>query len=158
MSAVYDFGTQLAKGEAAERLLDAHFAEWFAIAPASADEQRRGIDRWFVGKATGQRFAVEMKTDYRASQTHNAFIETVSVDGKKPGWAFTSQSRWLLYYVPGYGAELVYMVRLNELRERLRRWMHQWPEKTVRNDGYTSRGVIVPLREMERVSFRVVSL
>lgn len=44
------------------------------------------------------------------------------------------------------------------LRERLRRWMHQWPEKTVRNDSYTGRGVIVPLREMERVSFRVVSL
>jgi hypothetical protein len=154
----YDFATQLSKGEAAERLLDAHFATWFAITPASADEQRRGMDRWWTGRKTGQRFAVEYKTDYRAAQTGNVFIETVSVDGAKPGWAFTSQARWLIYFTPGFGGEQVYMVVLEDLRTKLREWRERWPEKTVQNQGYTSRGVIVPLREMERVAFQVVSL
>jgi hypothetical protein len=154
----YDFQTQLRKGEAAERLLDQHFAAWFDIEPASRDEQRRGIDRWFTGKRTGQRIAVEMKTDFHAARTGNAFVETVSVDGAKQGWAFTSSAAWLLYYCPGFGGEQVYMVRFQSLRERLTQWVSRWPEKTVQNDGYFTRGVLVPLREFERAAFQVVSL
>lgn len=154
----YDFTTQLRKGEAAERRLDEHFSTWFTITPASRDEQRRGIDRWFVGRTTGQRFAVEYKTDWKAARTGNAFVETISVSGVKPGWAFTSQARWLIYYAPGDGGEQVYMVRMEALRERLRRWMGRWPEKVVLNDGYETRGVIVPLAEFERVAFQVTSL
>lgn len=151
----YDFQTQLRKGEAAERELDARFAEWFEIAPASADEQRQGIDRWFTGKRTGMRRAVEIKTDFRAAQTGNSFIETVSVGGQRAGWAYTSQADWLLYYVP---RDRVVMLRLTGVRIELAQWVNRWPEVTVQNDGYVTRGVVLPLRELERAAFNVVRL
>ena len=40
MKTTYDFARQLAIGEAHERRIDEHFARWFAITPATRDEQR----------------------------------------------------------------------------------------------------------------------
>lgn len=158
MSTTYDFNTQLVRGQNAEKQLDLHFAEWFDITNATAAEQRRGIDRWYVGKRTGQRIAVEIKADFMAANTGNAFVETVSVDGQKAGWAHTSCADWLLYFCPGFNGDQVYMVKFPLLREVLPRWVKRWPEKTVRNAGYVTKGLLVPLREFERLAFQVVSL
>jgi hypothetical protein len=155
----YDFQTQLVKGEGAEARLDAHFAGWFEIHPASYTEQRHGIDRWFLERASRTRLSVEYKTDWRAARTGNAFIETVSVDtANKPGWAFTSEADVLLYYCPGNGGEQVYWIPMARIRERLTRWQGRYPQRSIPNRDYQTVGLLVPLFELERAAQQVISL
>src|SRR5690606_23251114 len=116
----YQFDAQHADGLAGEAFLDALFSRWYRIRPASAAQQRRGIDRWF--RTATRRLAVEYKTDHTAARTGNAFVETVSVDtAHKPGWAYTSQADYLVYYIPPDG--LVYVLRFAVLRRELARWV-----------------------------------
>ena len=106
----YNFDVQLAQGESGEARLDRFFSTWFQIQPATPEEQRQGIDRWFSDRRRPRTLAVEYKTDHTAARTGNAFIETISVDSEqKAGWAFTSQADLLLYYVPG--RDQVYVLR-----------------------------------------------
>lgn len=164
----YDFKTQHRIGNSGEDKLDAHFSHWFDITPASDAEQRQGIDRWFVRKETsedgiaGERFAVEFKTDHIAARTGNAFVETVSVErghGQKiQGWVFTSRARWLVYYCPGSGAEVIYLFSFAQLRAQIIGWRRSYGEKKVENKGYCSRGIAVPLHEFERYAKAVISL
>jgi hypothetical protein len=151
----YQFQPQLAQGEAGERKLDEHFAQWFTIRLATMEEQRQGIDRIFTRAPVS--FPVEYKTDSRAHQTGNAFIETMSVDtSNKAGWAYTSQAQWLCYYVPG--PEVVYIVAFRRLRTALKRWTDHYPTRRIPNHGYHTHGLLVPLDELERIAQRVDSL
>lgn len=153
----YHFRQQLASGEAGEQLLDAFFERAYEITPATAGEQRQGIDRHFINRRTGARFTVEYKSDSAARHTHNAFVETVSVDTHgKSGWAYTSQADWLAYYIPG--DELVYLIRFEQLRQRLPGWAARFPTRYALNDGYKTYGLLVPLEEFERVAKYVWSL
>jgi len=157
LSTTYDFRTQLATGEEAERRLDAWFAHWYAIEPATMDQQRQGIDRIFTRRDTGRAFKVEYKTDSRASATGNAFVETVSVDTTgKAGWAYTSQADMLLYYVPV--SEVIYVIQMTSLRRHLPRWQQQYPARRIPNQGYCTHGLLVPLDEFERIAQRVESI
>lgn len=162
----YEFKTQLAIGSEGERRLDEFFADWFVITPASEDEQRMGIDRWFVRRQSskdgpaGERFAVEYKTDHRAHESGNAFVETVSVAGTqhgKEGWVYSSRARWLIYYVPGEGAEMAYIVPFAKLRAELPRLRRHYPEVPVQNKGYLTLGLVVPLLEFECIARAVVT-
>jgi len=154
---MFNFKKQLSKGQDKEKYLDAFFSPRFDITEASANEQRRGIDRHFKNKETGARFSVEYKTDWRAAETHNAFIETVSVDTQnKAGWAYTCSADKLLYYIPR--DELVYVISLRKLRERLPKWEKQYRALPVKNDGYNTIGLLVPLRELEAIAESVINL
>jgi len=151
----YQFQPQLAQGEAGERKLDEYFGKWFTITLATRDEQRAGIDRIFT--RGHNRYQVEYKSDARAAQTGNAFVETIGVDtANKAGWAYTSQADWLLYYVPG--PEIVYIIRFRALRNALPRWVATYPTRRIPNQGYHTHGLLVPLDEFERVAKRVDSL
>ncbi|MFN8452449.1 MAG: hypothetical protein U0521_28560 [Anaerolineae bacterium] len=153
----YDFRVQKAAGEQGEKLLDAFFERAYEITPATAAEQRQGIDRHFVNRATGAKLTVEYKSDSAAKRTHNAFVETVSVSARgKSGWAYTSQADWLAYYVPG--DELVYLIRFERLRARLTTWAARYPVRHALNDSYKTYGLIVPLEEFERCADCVWSL
>lgn len=154
----YDFAVQLAIGQAAEQLLDAELRRrGFTVRPASHDEQRRGIDRWANRPPMTQIYAIEYKEDLRAHQTGNAFIEILSVDTVgRLGWAYTSQAHYLLYYVPG--DELVYVLRMMAIREAVPLWERSCRTVKVRNDGYCTHGVLVPLRELEALADAVWSL
>jgi hypothetical protein len=152
----YDYQTQLARGEAAERTLDEHFSEWFAIEHAGFDDQRHGIDRWYTDLATGARFSVEYKTDWRAVRTSNAFVEIDS--GAYRGWVHTTQADKIFYYVPGEGGELIYILTPAMLRALLPEWMTQYKRGKVPNNGYTTVGLLVPLAVFEAISEQVVSL
>ena len=130
----YQFDAQHADGLAGEAFLDALFSRWYRIRPASAAQQRRGIDRWF--RTTTRRLAVEYKTDHTAARTGNAFVETVSVDtAHKPGWAYTSQADYLVYYIPPDG--LVYVLRFAVLRRELK------PTGELEGPGRLSRAGVV---------------
>lgn len=153
----YDFDTQLGIGMAAEAVLDDHFGNWFDITPATAAEQRKGIDRHYKLRIDGRMFTVEYKCDRIAHKTGNAFVETVSVDNRhRSGWGYTCSADWLLFYVPG--DELVYMLRPRDVTKLLPRWEQQYPRKAVNNGSYQTHGVLVPLVDFEKLAFQVVSL
>jgi len=156
----YDFKAMLARGEAAERALDSFFAGRFDITNPS--RQSEGIDRVFAPRNGGRSFTVEYKTDWTAVKTHNAFIETVSVDKAEiQGWAHTSKAEWLIYYIPE-PESVAYAIKFARLRDQLGRWISGYPHRTVSNekDGsrYNTIGVLVPLDEMEAVSKSVLDL
>lgn len=151
----YAFKQQLAIGEAHERRLDEFFSRYdIDIRPATAEEQRMGIDRFFTHRPTGAVDAMEYKADDKAGQTGNAFIETVSVDTTgKPGWAVASQARFLVYLV--VDPEVIYLVNMQRLRNALPRWQSIYPEVPAQNDGYRTLGLLVPLHELERIAVGV---
>lgn len=156
MTAVtYGFATQLALGEQYERRLDEFFSQWAVdIRPATAEEQRQGIDRFFTHRASGTVDAMEYKADDKAGRTGNAFVETVSVDVTgKPGWAVASQARFLVYLV--VEPEAIYLVSMRQLRAALPRWRAAYPEVAAQNDGYRTLGLLVPLHELDRVAVMV---
>ena len=173
---IHDFATKLTEGQAGETRLDAVFngeetPGWahastvfgqrllaaiakhlFTPVAVTRDEQRRGIDRRLAPGVS-----IEYKTDSRAQHTHNAFIETVSVDtADKPGWAFSCTATILAYYV--LGDELVYVFQPSHLRDLIPAWLAKFPTRQAQNDGYVTKGVCVPLAELERHADAVLSL
>lgn len=151
----YQFDAQHADGLAGEAFLDALFSRWYRIRPATAAQQRRGIDRWF--RTATRRLAVEYKTDHTAARTGNAFVETVSVDTThKPGWIYTSQADYLVYYIPPDG--LVYVLRFAVLRRELARWVALYPVRRIPNEGYHTHGLLVALWEFEAHSEAILSV
>jgi hypothetical protein len=153
----YTFDAQKARGDAGESFLDQVFTTDYEVQPATRAEQRRGIDRIFTRRRTGQRLAVEYKTDYKAAHTGNAFVETVSVDTVgKAGWAYSSAADYLIYYVPG--DEVIYVIALEVLRRELPRWLQEYPLRAAQNEGYATHGVLVPLDEFEAHAEAVMSI
>lgn len=151
MEKTYNFKTQLLQGQDGEWFLDQYFKGKFNIFPANEQQQRHGIDRIFIERGKKRVLFVEYKTDITAATSHNAFVETISVDSmNKPGWAFTSQADMLLYYIPGDG--IIYVLRFDVLRSQLPRWEKVYPVRKIPNEGYYTHGLIVPLDEFERYS------
>ena len=173
---LHNFNVKLAQGAAGEATLDAlfsrqtmptsfiastvyggNFAQSWADGryyprPVSMAEQRRGIDRFFTDA-----LKVEYKTDTRAADTHNVFIETISVDRvNKPGWAYSSAADVLAYYIPG--DDLVYVVRLVRLRRFLPGWERRYPVRKAQNVDYDTHGLCVPIEAFEAIADVVVSL
>ena len=154
----YDFHTQLAQGQAYEAHLDELFACSYHIEPASVDDQRHGIDRFWRSKlfgANAPRIAVEYKADSRAGRTGNAFVETVSVDKSGvQGWAITSRADLLIYLVTD--PETIYCIWMINLRHKLPAWLQRYPAAQAANDGYSTHGILVPLDEFERIAAKVI--
>ena len=153
---IYTFPEQLRQGDRGEHALDVVFASDWIITGAIMAEQRQGIDRHFTHRMTGLELTIEYKTDYVAGRTHNAFLETVSVDKPvaKPGWAQTCSADYLFYYIPTDG--LVYVLAPGRIRHfvyHLARWCHPVP---VPNRDYHTWGFVVPLRSLERCAEDVV--
>ena len=154
-TATYDFKEQLAEGQAYERRLDQHFSQFnIEIRPATMDEQREGIDRFFTHRKTGKVDAMEYKADSLAGRTGNAFIETVSVDTtNKPGWAVASKARYLVYLVTD--PETIYLIDMRALHVALPVWKARYPVRQAQNFGYRTHGLLVPLLELERIAIAV---
>lgn len=151
----YQMAQQLRKGEAAEVHLDRHFADRFRIMPATREQQRQGVDRIFIKRSTGHSYTVEYKTDWTAGRTGNAFIETVSVDSEQiPGWAYSSQAEWLLYFVPV--RLTIYLITFADLRAQLPHWLATCKAAPpIPNAGYHTLGILVPLIEFAHVASRI---
>lgn len=150
---IHDFDKQLARGEADEKFIDSCFVDNFDIQRVSRDEQRKGIDRVFINRQTGETKTVEYKTDHKTQYTHNVFIETVSVDTRGvDGWALTCQADLLFYYVPGSGEEMIYIIQPQVIREHLEDWKKRYPIRSALNDGYKTWGICVPQDEFERIA------
>lgn len=157
---VFNFAEQLARGEAFETVLDSLFKSRFTIEGATMEEQRTGIDRWFTD-TEGTRFAVEYKTDERAEETENFFVETVSVEKQgevqSRGWAEKCQSDFLVLFLPQQGRVLVF--RPEDLLSALKQWRKKYPTRTCLNEKYKSEGVVVPvIEELEPLAVEVFQI
>lgn len=152
----YNFDAQFRQGTAGEQYLDGLFGEQFDIQPATREQQRQGIDRIFRNRRTGKTLTVEYKTDWTASKTGNAFVETLSADkDRKAGWALTSQADYLVYCVPGDGAA-IYIIPMQRIRAKLFDWSLACEERKIKNEGYNTVGLLVPLCEFERIAEEVM--
>jgi hypothetical protein len=144
----YSFPEQLERGQHWEGVLDEYFSTWYDITEATRDEQRKGIDRWFRHK-DGYRYGVplepvpvEYKADDKTSDTGNVFIETDSVvENDKPGWAWKSQAKILVYLaIP----DTLYIASMENVRKMIREWRNAYGTRRVKNQHWTSRGIPVP--------------
>lgn len=151
------FHTDLARGQVGERFMDLFFADEFFITEPP-DAQSHGYDRQFIPWKGGEAFTVEYKWDTRAATTNNAFVETVSVDyAGKRGWAYTSEAQKLMYAIPA-PLLLVYVIPMAALRAELPRFERDYREVSVQNDGYQTKGCIVPLAEFEAIAEAVIDI
>lgn len=147
---MHSFAEKLAQGEAVERQLDAIFEQRYIVRLATRAQQRQGIDRLMADR-DGNQFAMEYKADWRAAETGNAFIETVSVDtAGKPGWARTSKADWLVYAIPPHG--IAYGIPMSVVRAMVPEWAARYPTRPARNSAYSTHGICVPVPELVRFS------
>jgi len=145
----------MTKGNLGEVTLDRYFHEkGYRLLKAGDATQRRGIDRKFIKGHI--ELTVEYKTDFKAGETGNAFIETESVrnaNTEKKGWLLTTQAQVIVYYLPTRGKAL--WLSALDLKSKYEYWHGCFRKSTARNDGYHSTGIIVPLEEVEKLA-RVV--
>ena len=142
----YEFNQQFEQGSQGETSLDKHFSYWYFVLPVPMAMQRLGVDRVFIHVDTLKMRLIEYKTDARAAQTGNVFIETVSVDRDgKPGWIYTSHADWLFYYLPQM--QVCHLLEFTVLRTQLDHWLKHYPLKVIPNKGYNTKGIIVPLKQ-----------
>ncbi len=158
MNEPFDFQAQLKRGEAGEATLDAYFGQRFQIRKATMAEQRRGIDRFFTNPKNGHVWSLDYKTDTRAAQTGNVFIETKTFpDREQSGWAYTSEAEWIFYYLPD--AFAVYAVSFTYLRAKvLPLWAARYPLRSAKNKTYTTYGLIVPVAIFARCASKTFDL
>jgi len=71
----------------------------------------------------------------------------------KPGWAYTSQARFLLYYIPK--PDTIYIIPMARLRVLVDAWRQRYPERRINNGTYHTVGTLVPLDEIERIAVAV---
>lgn len=149
----YDFVKQFAIGAHHEHTLDGFFRQYYRVEPASRQEQRQGIDRWFQASDSSW-IAVEYKADRTAGRTGNAFIETISVDVRAVrGWAYASEADVLAYYVPP--RHTVWLICFVELRRYLAEWHQRYPIRQIPNEGYCTEGLLVPFVLLGNIAFEV---
>lgn len=163
----YQFGRQHKIGDEAERFIYQIFQGRFSVIPAPRYLQDQGVDFTFSDLINNQVYKVELKTDSTAARTGNAFIETVSIhrDGEpdQQGWAYTSTSDYLLYYLPNTMPPLIYRIAFEHLRLMLPAWLSAYPARQIPNrdakrGDYHTIGVLVPLGELQAIAAEVIEL
>lgn len=133
------------------------FEPYFVIRKVDRKTQRQGIDRIFNARSQPElAWTVEYKADLIAERTKRAFIETVSVDRREcQGWAYTSKSDTLIYYLPQ--KEWAFIIPFDVLRERLPVWEKSCQTGAAQNDGYQTYGLLVPLAELVKCADKIAS-
>lgn len=154
--AYYSFNKQFSFGKKYEDFLDTLFEHEFNIFPSTRQQDREGIDRIFFKKDTGKRYTIQYKADQKAAKTGNAFVETVSIDNQnKPGWAISCQADFLVYYIVDIGP--AYILKPSDIRKNLPLWKATYPSKSSPNKEYFTIGLLVPLKEFERISVAIIN-
>lgn len=160
------FASSLKRGEEWEAELDTFFGKSFILEPIPQESflfvQKLGIDRVLVNKKTGSRWSTEYKSDDRAADTNNFFIEVISVDTpskEKKGWALTTCAQKIVFYIPR--KNVAYIVSAEKIRDMLSVFEHDRERYPYRpcgetlNDGYRSWGYCVPVSEIAAMATKV---
>jgi hypothetical protein len=160
---MYDFQTQLAIGKEVEDALDTYFSKWYVITPASLEsEKNQGIDRYFTSLKTSQQKTVEYKADFKSYRTGNMYVElSVNSDSgyTKNGWALHSVADVMIYAViSGTKIVTIYIFSPSTVRDNLEKWKGQYRNVTCQNKGYHSKGVLVPMSEIEIMAVKTIKM
>jgi len=145
----YSIEEQTKIGEEYEAILDDFFASQYDIEQVSVDVQKlTGMDRIFTRKTTGVKASVEYKTDFKAQDTGNVFIETESIGGTgKPGWAYCSIAQLLIYFIPR--KNLIYIADMFKIKSEIDKLAVAYGVKSVDNGHFKMLGVPVPFEAFE---------
>lgn len=94
---------------------------------------------------------LEYKTCDKAESTGNAFVEVLSANysmtgvdpNATPGWARKSRADFLVYLL--WQPKIVMIASMPLIRVQLFSWALQFPMGWAMNEGYRTRGILVPL-------------
>ena len=110
-----------------------------------------GLD--FIVRTPKARYSAELKADFRAHETGNAFIEILSDEyHESQGWAYTSIAQYLFYLVVET-KELI-IVPMLDIKQFVNIWRKRYPHARGVNPTHTSVGALVPLTELRRMGLR----
>lgn len=147
---IHEFSTSLARGQQGEAWLDRHFGQTWNIERASRRDERRGVDRWFSDDWTPS-FGVQYKTDEKAAETGNAFIEVVSggPEFHQNGWLWTTQAAVLVYWLPSPARPRFWVLDPEKLRKLASDWHKRYPVRSATNRGYWTYGICPSIAELD---------
>lgn len=154
---MHNFDDSQAKGKPGEDELDRLFSRVYEIHKVTRSQQRNEIDRVFIRRDTRMEYTIEYKCDFKAEETGNAFIETVSVSTSgAPGWVLKSHAQWLVYYLPI--SRVIRWVPMLDIKQKFAEWFSRYGRglKEIPNRGrgggqYITSGFPVPFAEFDRL-------
>lgn len=113
---------------------------------------KNGIDSLWVGRyAPRLRWSVQYKTEPKAAQTGNAFIETISVDTKdKPGCVLTCLAQKYVIYIPP--KQEIIVLDTHRLKVHVAKWEDRYGTVLAPNKTYTTHGIAVPLGRIREIA------
>ncbi len=120
--------------------------------------QRSGVDK-VLRFPSGKAITVEEKV--RSADYPDVLLELESVEGKAPGWLYTSHSDWIAYGVKPPGGPLLrlHMLPTRKLRQTWKRnrarWEQKYKKKVARNKDYRTINIPIPLSELLEAMFTV---
>jgi hypothetical protein len=152
----HNFQDSLNNGLDYERKLDLFYSQFYQVYTVDIKSQRLGIDRLWKHKIENQFYSVEYKTDFRAAETGNLFVETVGdKEGNRPGWAYYSIAQLLIYFIPG--KDVAYRFEMSRLKGRLPEWEETLRKVSLQSKKgdkvWTTEGLLLPLSEVWRYCF-----
>lgn len=156
MGKVYRFDEQFALGQVAEEFIKHELETRFKVAVSEAPRSLQSLGIDFILQQNNKRYSAELKTDFRAHQTGNAFVETISVQDpetdevKAYGWYYTSVAQVLLYYVPGIN--ILFLVDMYKFKTLS---LDNYITKVIRNKTYVGRGKVIPLAELAQYAVQL---
>ena len=100
---------------------------------------------------------IEIKNDFRAHLTGNAFIEIISNDqsGRMGGFV-TSTADWLIYHV--YFSRQLTLVKMDLLQSMIPTWKAQYRTAQAPNKEFNTIGLLVPLSVLKSLAFNTYDL
>lgn len=152
---VHDFTESLEVGRDGERHVAELLRRWYDVRHVDGHtDSQWGIDLLCI-RPDGTEATVQVKTDVRAGDTGNVFIEIESVRGVKTSGIATSAADVVAYYLPHIPA--VWLFDRATLWSYANEWADQYRLIDVANDGWTTTGVAVPLHVAKRAAIGVVA-
>lgn len=160
---IYNFQTQLAIGKEAESQLDLYFSQFFVIEQVNLSiEKEQGYDRIFIPKNPNKpKLQVEYKADFKSLQTGNAYIEYLvySDTYEKLGWALHTQADIVVYALMRDNLlASMYNISVEKMKGAFEYWSSRFRHTECRNPTWKSKGLLVPLSELERVCLTVTDV
>ena len=153
---IHEFNKSKKEGDKGEAILDKYFSQDNIILDVPFEMQKKGIDRVFYHKKHDFVESVEYKTDSRAADTGNFFIEIWSnKEAKKKGWVYTSKTDTFMFYIPS--KDICYEVEACVLRAEIKADEKSYKVGSalnrIPNDGgfYRSEGLLVPVETIKRI-------
>ena len=157
---IYHFDTQFQRGITGEMMV-VHYLEqqgWTCHTDSVMDGVKRPHDIVAMHPIHSRTpIRIEVKTDWTAEKTRNAFLETVSnTNTRAPGWAYTCKANVLFYLLPE--SRIAYEVSPARIRRNMPLWIARYPQRAIANAGYKTHGCLVPLHAIQKIAVKTHKL